>query len=140
MASYFVDDDAICHVTSGDFSIPRASFSARSSLTRGLESPGGLMRPSEVLSLRDVGEKCLVYIIYVSRRNLCLCLTSKVSIFPYIFFTLILLCTEDLKIIIMIKDSISWVHILYIYYIHISVLKIFKLYTHYIHIFNTVLY
>lgn len=34
MASYFVGDDAICHVTSGDFSIPRAFFSAGSFLTR----------------------------------------------------------------------------------------------------------
>jgi len=43
MASYFVDDDAICRVTSGDFSIPLwAFFSASSSLMRGLGFPGRL--------------------------------------------------------------------------------------------------
>lgn len=39
MASYFVGDDAICRVTSGDFSIPRAFFSASSSLTEGFGIP-----------------------------------------------------------------------------------------------------
>lgn len=42
MASYFVDDDAICRVTSGDFSIPRAFFSASSFLTKGLGFLGRL--------------------------------------------------------------------------------------------------
>jgi len=63
MASYFVGDDAICRVTSGDFSILQTFFSVQpSSLTRGLDSSGGLMRPTELR--RDVREKCLVYIIY----------------------------------------------------------------------------
>lgn len=68
MASYFVGDDAICRVTSGDFSISRAFFSASSSLTRGL---GFLGRLNETEFRRDVGEKCLMYIIlYIQLGNL----------------------------------------------------------------------
>lgn len=57
MASYFAGDDAICHVTSGDFSIPRPFFSAGStSLTSGREY-GFPTRLNESPRLREMSEK-----------------------------------------------------------------------------------